>query len=86
MRIICSLHFDSKSMCFEVIIGRFWVGFFLLLLGFFVEAFEKCHTDLWGQRHRAAHFCSVGGTFCTPPGSDMGELTLWDMHLGCSSL
>lgn len=80
MRIICSLHFDSKSMCFEVIIGRV-----LFCFGFFVAAFEKCHTDPQGKCHQAARFSSVGGTFCAP-GSDMGELTLWDMLFGRSSL
>lgn len=38
-RIIHSLHFDSKSMCFEVIIGRAFSFLVLVFLGFFCCCF-----------------------------------------------
>jgi len=40
--IISPLHFDSKSMHFEVIIGSFFFSFI-----FPIAAFEKHLTDLW---------------------------------------
>lgn len=81
MGIISPLHFDSKSMHFEVIIGSFFFSFI-----FPIAAFEKHLTDLWGGgATEQPWFCSMGGTFCSAHG-DMGELTPWDMLLGCSFL
>lgn len=48
VRIICLLHFDSKSMCFEVIIGKDFLFVFL------VAAFENRYTGPWEKCHHAA--------------------------------
>lgn len=82
VKIICSLHFDSKSMHFEVIIG--WLFFFSFIFFFSITTSEKRHTDLGG-----------GGSATKQPASPPFVLllavawvssALWDMLLDCNSL
>lgn len=59
----------------------------------FLFFFYFSHSSIWkapywsvaGGATEQPWFCSMGGTFCSAH-SDMGELTPWDMLLGCSFL